>query len=129
MRFQAHSRVHCPVMTNSTILVVEGDEKRRWPGAVAGLPPPGQASLGNPSRLSATPLRELILSRLHLPSNAYHAPPSSPDLSAPDCILAVRGHLVKPRRIPDSRPRPLFTPLSSPPHLAPSTTTVSLPKP
>ena len=73
MRFQAHSRVHCPAKTNSTILVVEGDEKRRWPGTVAGLPPPGQASLGNPSRLSATP------------SQGAHPVPPSPPLKCIPC--------------------------------------------
>ena len=74
MRFQAHSHAHRPAMTNSTILVVEGDEKRSWPGAVAGLPPPSRASLRNPSRLSGTPSQGAHPVRFHLPSNAYHAP-------------------------------------------------------
>ena len=96
MRFQAHSHVHCPAMTNSTILVDKGDEKRSWPGAMAGLPPPGWASLGNPSHLSATPfqgaplslgfLRQDYWSGLRLPS-----PGELPDPGIKLTSLALAG--------------------------------------
>lgn len=107
LRFQAHICVHHPVTTNSTVLVVVGDEKRSQLGTVAGWPPCCLASPCNPPPLSATPSQRAHPVRGFTPHQTCMTPTfvppvptsqSSPDLSASNCTLAVGRHLIRARK-------------------------------
>lgn len=139
LRFQAHICVHRPVTTNSTILVVVGDEKRSQLGTVAGWPPCCLASPCNPPPSVCHTLPESPSSPgLHTPSN-MHDPhvrasgPHFPTIPRPECVqlhtCCTRASHQSPEGPLALSLRPLVTPLSSPPHLASSAPLFHSPNP